>query len=146
MAFIMKQICIALLLTTASVLCFAQDKPATPKKHKHKTAHATKKALPEWAIAHNYDATAHVYFPDYYTFYDPARGGYLYWENGKYVFTPALPPFLEKVDLNKSRVQILKNISLNLHPESDYPHYMEMYPADHENNMVPVPIPGNPAQ
>ena len=107
----MKRICIAFLFTTISVLSFAQDKPTTHKKRKHKTTHIAKKTLPGWAIAHNYDATAHVYFPDYYTFYDPTRGGYLYWEKGKYVFTPALPPFLEKVDMNKSRVQILKNLS-----------------------------------
>ena len=101
--------------------------------------------LPPWAAAHHYDATAHVYFPDYYTFYDPKRKGYVYWENGKYTFTPAVPPFLEKVDMRKTRIQILKGLSLELHPEQDYPYYMKMYPADHENNLVPVPVPGNPA-
>jgi len=101
--------------------------------------------LPPWAAAVHYDATAHVYFPDYFTFYDPKRKGYAYWDNGKYVFTPGVPLFLEKVDMSKTRIQILKGLSLDKYPELDYPYYMTMYPADHENNLVPVPIPGNPA-
>jgi len=126
----------------------AQDSASQSAKHKHKKTHKTAKAavVPPWAAAHNYDATAHVYFPDYYTFYDPNRGGYVYWSNGKYTFTPALPPFLEKVDMSKSRIQILKGLSLDLQPELNYPYYMQQYPADNSNNtMVPVPIPGNPA-
>ena len=102
--------------------------------------------LPEWAAAHNYDAKAHVYFPDYYTFYDPARGGYLYWDKNNFTFSPNKPSFLEKVDLAKSRIQILKGLSLDLHPERNYPRYMKLYPANNQGNAnVPVPIPGNPA-
>ena len=107
---------------------------------------STADKLPAWAPAHGYDATAHVYFPDYYTFYDPKRGGYVYWENGKWTFSPATPPFLEKADLGKSRVKILKGISLDLFPELNYPYYMKMYPPDpNGNTLVPVPVPGNPA-
>ncbi len=127
---------------------FAQQ-PAATSKHKHKRPAKTVKAkqvVPTWAAAHKYDAKAHVYFPDYYTYYDPARGGYVFWNNGNYTFTPALPPFLEKVDLSKSRVQILKGLSLDLHPELNYPNYMKMYPPDNNGNTrVPVPVPGNPA-
>ena len=127
---------------------FAQDAAPKNTKHKHKTNKTTKApVVPPWAAAHNYDATAHVYFPDYYTYYDPNRGGYVFWSNGKYTFTPALPPFLEKVDLGKSRIKILKGLSLDLQPEQNYPYYMQQYPADGtiNNGMVPVPIPGNPA-
>ena len=124
----------------------AQDNTTAKDKNKTKKAATAKRTkVPEWAAAHNYDATSHVYFPDYYTFYDPARGGYVFWENGKWSFTPSVPAYLEKVDLSKSRIQILKGLSLDLHPELDYPHYMKLYPAEHENNLVPVPIPGNPA-
>jgi hypothetical protein len=103
------------------------------------------KNTPVWAATHHYDASSHVYFPDYYTFYDAKRKGYVYWENGSYKFTPALPPFLEKVDMSKTRIEILKGLSLDLHPEQNYPHYMKLYPADPKYNAVPVPIPGNPA-
>ena len=132
------------------VFCFAQETTTTHHKHhKHKKTQEAAKPkvqVPPWAAAHKYDATAHVYFPDYYTYYDPARGGYVFWNDGKYTFTPALPPFLEKVDLSKSRVQILKGLSLDLHPELNYPYYMKQYPADgNGNTMVPVPVPGNPA-
>jgi len=136
----LKQVLLAALIFVMPFAGNAQDSPAKHVKHKHKTHKAAKSAsLPAWAAAHNYDATAHVYFPDYYTFYDPKRGGYVYWDNGKYIFSPTMPIFLEKVDLGKSRIQILKGLSLDLYPELDYPHYMELYPANHENNMVPVP-------
>ncbi|MCW3122050.1 MAG: hypothetical protein JWQ38_1542 [Flavipsychrobacter sp.] len=127
---------------------FAGAQGANNKKHKahHKTAAKPMKA-PDWAAAHHYDATAHAYFPDYYTYYDPNRGGYVYWKNGSYTFTPSLPPFMKNEDLAKSRVQILKGLSLDLHPEQNYPHYMQLYPAVGGNDgRVPVPIPGNPGQ
>lgn len=102
--------------------------------------------VPSWAEAQQYDATAHVYFPDYYTFYDPVRGGYLYWDQNNFSFSPNVPSFLEKVDLSKSRIKILKGLSLDLHPELNYPYYMKLYPPNSDGNAtVPVPIPGNPA-
>jgi hypothetical protein len=103
-------------------------------------------AVPDWAQALNYDATAHAYFPDYYTYYDPVRGGYSYWQEGQYVFSNTMPTFMQKADLSKSRIRILKGLSLDLHPEQNYPYYMKLYPADPNNNvLVPVPVPGNPA-
>ena len=141
------KIIISFLLLLLPFVNYGQDAAPKHTKHKHKTNKTTKAlVVPPWAAAHKYDATAHVYFPDYYTYYDPNRGGYVFWNNGKYVFTPALPPFLEKVDLSKSRIQILKGLSLDLYPEQNYPYYMKQYPADNNNNAtVPVPIPGNPA-
>jgi len=142
-----NRIWLVLMISLFPFFSMAQDGGAKNTKHKHKKSHkTTKAALPPWAPAHNYDATAHVYFPDYYTFYDPNRGGYVYWNNGKYTFSPAVPPFLEKVDMSKSRIKILKGLSLDLRPELNYPYYMEQYPADNNNNtMVPVPVLGNPA-
>ena len=137
------------LLFLMPLAAFAQDKTAkqSTRKHKsHKTAKTKEKVVPPWAAAHKYDADAHVYFPDYYTYYDPNRGGYVFWEKGNWTFTPTVPAFLEKVDLSTSRIQILKGLSLDLHPEQNYPYYMKQYPADNNSNtMVPVPVPGNPA-
>jgi len=145
---IMKNLLIAaILICLVSARVGAQDmggKTDKPKQSVNQKA-TDPTSLPSWAAAHNYDATAHVYFPDYYTFYDPRRGGYVFWQNGKYTFSPSMPPFLEKADLTKSRVKILKGISLDLHPEQDYPRYMKLYPPDDNgNSKVPVPIPGNP--
>jgi hypothetical protein len=146
-AFMKNRATVILLLVILPIVSYSQNTTNT-HKHKHKPTKTvtTGIKLPEWAPAHNYDATAHVYFPDYYTYYDPARGGYVYWVNGQYTFSPSLPPFLEKVDLGKSRIQILKGLSLDLHPEQNYPYYMKMYPPDDNGNtMVPVPTMGNPA-
>ena len=123
-------------------IVFAQDKAAA-RQLKHKDKKTT--TVPLWAKAHNYDATSHAYFPDYHAFYDPNRGGYIFWEKGSWSFTPTIPPYMDKVDLSQSRVKILKGLSLDLHPELDHPHYMELYPPDPNNNTrVPVPIPGTP--
>jgi hypothetical protein len=117
---------------------YAQKGAPGHKTHKAVKAKTTK--VPDWAAAHHYDAKTHAYFPDYYTYYDPSRGGYVYWKNGSYTFTPSLPPFMENADLDKSRVQIIKGLSLDLHPERNYPHYMKLYPAvDANDGKVPVP-------
>ncbi|MDR3680418.1 MAG: hypothetical protein P4L41_10670 [Flavipsychrobacter sp.] len=115
----------------------------TTETHRHtKHKHAIKAtALPPWAAAHKYNADAHVYFPDYYTFYDPNRGGYIFWENGTWSFTPTMPAYLSNKDLDRSRVQILKNVSLDLHPETDYPRYMKLYPPRPDGNYKDVPVP-----
>ncbi len=117
-----------------------KGKGSAGKKHstgKHKQS--TTIQVPSWAPAHNYDAKEHVYFPDYYTYYDPVRGGYVFWKNGQWSFSPSVPPYMEKVDLSKSRVEILKGLSLDLHPEQNYPNYMKLYPPVHNYNDVPVP-------
>jgi hypothetical protein len=132
----MNRIWVILMMVLLPLAGFGQGTEKV-KGSKHEAKNYVK--LPPWAAAHNYDATAHVYFPDYYVYYDPARGGYVYWEHGQWTFSPSVPPYLEKVDLSKERVQILKGLSLDLHPEMDYPHYMKLYPAEHKNDLVPVP-------
>jgi hypothetical protein len=138
----MERILIMLLIVFMPCFGFAQDTDTRNHAHMHK--HAKGGELPDWAAAHNYDATSHAYFPDYYTFYDPVCGGYLYWNNNNYTFSKTVPPFMQNIDLRKTRVQILKGLSLDLYPELNYPHYMQLYPAE-GHNPVPVPIPGNPA-
>ena len=130
-----KTVCIVLAMLP--MLCQAQTQ--TTHKHKKHASSTTIKALPGWATAHKYDGQSHVYFPDYYTYYDPNRGGYVFWKNGNWSFTPTVPPYMNDKDLGKERIQILKGLSLDLHPELDYPRYMKLYPAVHEYNDVPVP-------
>jgi hypothetical protein len=128
------------------IFSFAVNAQNSHNENKNEKQASKSNPLPDWAPALHYDATAHAYFPDYYTFYDAGRGGYVYWENGTWTFSPAVPPYLKKVDLRKSRIKILKELSLDLHPELNYPYYMKMYPPDpNGNTLVPVPIPGNPA-
>ena len=142
----MKQIrmvaCALLLTLVLPMTAKAQEAAGHKTKHKHKktqAASATARQLPPWAAAHNYDATAHVYFPDYYTFYDASRGGYVFWNGDQWSFTPTMPPFLEHVDMSKERIKILKGLDLDLHPEQNYPNYMKQYPAEHTYDNVPVP-------
>lgn len=94
---------------------------------------------PPWAPAHGYRAKQHVYFPDYYTFYDPYRNGYVYWQNNSWAFSPNIPSFLGNVDLGAARVQLLSDIPLTTHPEVYYNRYAQMYPARSVNISIPIP-------
>ena len=127
------------LLMMLSITCFAQG-----KKHHKKTAKVKKEMvteMPGWFTAHGKAQPAHVYFPDYYAFYDANRQGFVFWAHNKWEFSPSVPPYLEKVDLSKSRIQLLKGLSLDLHPELNYPNYMKLYPAQPTGQPLEVPVP-----
>lgn len=84
----------------------------------------------------------HIYFPDYYAFYDPNRG-YVFWNEESKTWKATLKPptFMSNVDMSKTRIQILEGLSLDLHPEQNYPNYMKLYPAQQSDPKVPVPQP-----
>ncbi|HXS37655.1 MAG TPA: hypothetical protein VN721_13205 [Flavipsychrobacter sp.] len=130
---------LTILFATVFTLSTGSSYAQTNAVHSRHSKHH--KTPPVWAKAKGYNMDAHVYFPDYYSFYDPNRGGYVFWNNNKWTFTPAVPPYMSKIDLSKSRVQILKGLSLDLHPELDYPRYMKLYPADPNSNAADVPVP-----
>ncbi|WP_134088060.1 hypothetical protein [Olivibacter sp. XZL3] len=83
---------------------------------------------PKWASAHRYRAKHHVYFRDYCTFYDPHRGGYVYWSSNRWVFSRSVPAFLAHVDLGRARIQLMANVPLDRHPEYYYKEYVHAYP------------------
>jgi len=89
-----------------------------------------RKGPPHWAPAHGYHAKHHVYFRDYYTFYDPYRDGYVYRYNNGWRFSRSVPAFLINVDLGRARVQYLTDIPLSQHPERYYSRYSKRYPRD----------------
>src|SRR5690606_38699247 len=85
---------------------------------------------PSWAPAHGYRAKHHVYFRDYYTFYDPYRAGYVYRTNNGWRFSRNIPSFMVGVDLGRDRIQLLTDLPLNRHPEQYYDRYAKRYPRD----------------
>lgn len=95
---------------------------------------------PPWAPAHGYRAKQHAYFPDYYTFYDANRDGYVYWNNGQWMFSRSVPAFLSGVDLGIARLQLLTDIPLATQPETYYRRYSSAYPAQRVTITVPVPM------
>ncbi|HTM66085.1 MAG TPA: hypothetical protein VL093_07185 [Flavipsychrobacter sp.] len=106
-----------------------KNKPArTPKTTSAKTTTA-------FQPGKNY-----AYFPDYYAFYDPARG-YVYWDmqSNKWQTSQEMPLFMSKVDMSKVRVKIIDGLTLDLYPERNYPYYMKLYPAQLDDPKVPVP-------
>lgn len=115
------------LIVMLNTTVYGQGKKA--RKHKHTTQQ-------RWAGPQSKDR---VYFPDYYTFYDPARNGYVYWKGDKWVVTPERPFFMKDADLGKTRVQILKDEQLVM-PEDRFEQYMRLYPPQPVSPTVPVPV------
>ncbi len=84
--------------------------------------------IPSWVATHGYRFDKHVYFPDLHTFYQPGRG-YVYWNNGTWHSSMTTPSFLEGVDLNTVRVQMIDDIELNTAPETEYIRLRTAFPA-----------------
>lgn len=99
-----------------------------PRHHRH--------GPPAWARAHRYNMSNHVYFPDYYTFYDANRGGYTYWGGSGWVFSTGMPSFLVNVDLGNARFQLMKEVPLRSAPQRYYRTYHKRFPVPRP--MVPA--------
>lgn len=122
-----------LMLACLPLLCSAQGKTKTTEHNgKVKT-----KQSPSWAAAHHYTADRDVYFPDYYTFYDPERG-YIYWNSGKWTTSTTVPSYMSNVDMNSARIQIIDE-DTHMRPEVKYKTYRETYPAQKVEVTVPIP-------
>jgi hypothetical protein len=105
-----------------------------------KTNYVRRGGPPSWAPAHGYRAKNHVYFPDYYTFYDPRRNGYVYWNNNTWSFSPSVPSFMANIDLGRARIQVLGDLPLTTQPEPDFNRYYGMYPPSGSINInIPHP-------
>lgn len=100
-----------------------------------------KQGPPPWAPAHGYRAKQHVYFPDYHVFYDARRSGYVFWNNGAWVFSAAVPAFIANVDLGNTRVQVMSDIPLNARPEIYYENYYRTYPPRRVSANINIHIP-----
>lgn len=109
-----------------------------PRKAWERAEAAEMKGPPAWAPAHGYRSDRHVYFPDYYTFYDPNRG-YVYWQEDRWVTSRTLPVFMHGVDLNGARMNILDDVELSAKPEVEFRLWRERYPAENDNTAIPRP-------
>jgi len=97
-------------------------------------------APPRWASNCGYGGYNHVYFPDYYTFYDPYRGGYVYWQD-RWCFSRTVPAFMARVDLGRARRQVMEDVALESRPEEYYNSCARSYPARSISVEIPIPIP-----
>lgn len=125
---------------------YKQDKRVyKPVKHSSRTVVYHKGyrrgGPPVWAPAHGYRMKQHVYFPDYYVFYDPYRNGYVYWNNSAWIFSPVVPPYMSGVDMNRARIQIISDIPLTTRPERNWNRYYHAYPPSGRVNInINLPI------
>ena len=56
--------------------------------------------------------TDYVYFPEYRTYYDPYRRGYIYRRSNAWVFAPTMPSFFAGVNVGALNVQFMANLPL----------------------------------
>lgn len=111
-----------------------------PVRHNNNYAYRPHRGpVPGWARPHNYNFQRHVYFPDYYTYYDPYRGGYTYWYNNSWMFSQTLPQFLMGVDLGRARIQMIGDIPVTTGPERYYQRYARRYPPTIQIRIAPRP-------
>lgn len=82
-----------------------------------------------WGVSRHYKYNHHVYFPDYHTFYDARRGGYVYRHGGRWIFTQAMPSFLVGINWNRARVEYMNNVPMNAYPQNYYDDYNRRYPS-----------------
>lgn len=54
----------------------------------------------------------YVYFPAYRTYYDPYRRGYVYRSHHAWVFAPAMPSFMARLNIGALNVQFMANLPL----------------------------------
>jgi hypothetical protein len=94
------------------------------------------KTKPSWWGTHHITGEKYVYFPDYYTYYEPDRG-YVYWNETKWTTSETVPSYMSSVDLNSARVQVIEETTTR--PEVKYKYYMKTYPAQKVEVTVPVP-------
>jgi len=133
----MKRIFFALLmLAFLPALSHAQTKVKTEGNGQTKVK--TKGNPPVWAPAHGYRENRSVYFPDYYLFYQPGRG-YVYWNNDAWTTSTTVPVYMNGVNLNNARMQMLSDIDVTTSPEQNYQVYLRQYPAQPVQITVPVP-------
>ena len=77
----------------------------------------------------NFDINSSVYYPNYCVYDSCFENNYI--ENISYSeLRFALPLFSELTNINKSRIQIFKWLSLNLQQEASYKDYMGFYSGE----------------
>ncbi|SFS98698.1 hypothetical protein [Sphingobacterium wenxiniae] len=59
-----------------------------------------------------YHRTEYVYFPEYRTYYDPYRRGYVYQRHNAWVFAPTMPSVMAGINIGGLQVQFMANLPL----------------------------------
>ncbi len=96
-------------------------------------------SIPVWAKEQQYNGKHHVYFPDYFTFFDPKRNGYVYWNGNQWTFSQAVPDFLLNVDLGRVSLVTMEHVSLRTEPYLYFDDYYKAYPPSFRTESVPEP-------
>ncbi|HRO42839.1 MAG TPA: hypothetical protein PL009_08395 [Flavipsychrobacter sp.] len=135
----MKAIWVGIMMFCAiSTSAQTKMKDASPKAKK--TAQAQKSTKASSSKKKSFHSSKPVYFPDYYAFYDPARG-YVFWNETTHTWNESQQPpkFMMNIDMSKTRIQLIEGLHLDLRPEQNYPNYMKLYPARENDPKIPVP-------
>src|SRR5437762_1987213 len=114
--------------------CWTFSGTAQVTKTKEHKGVVKSKTKPAWWTAHSLTSDKHIYFPDYYVFYEPDKG-YVYWNNGKWINSSSVPAYMGPVDLNTARIQVIDDMASR--PELEFRTYSRTYPAQKVDITVP---------
>lgn len=80
-----------------------------------------------------------AYYPDFYAFYDPARG-YVYWQDSAWQVSRERPAFMKEAQKGRVRIELLHDRTIGTYPEDNFERYMKLYPPQNVTPTTPVPI------
>lgn len=97
--------------------------------------------IPVWAKEQQYHGRHYAYFPDYFTFFDPGKNGYTFWDGKAWIFSASVPEFLLNVDLGKARLVVMDKVSTRKAPYLYFDDYYKAYPPSfHKPGIIVPPV------
>jgi hypothetical protein len=97
--------------------------------------------MPAWAKMQQYRGKHYAYFPDYFTFFDPANNNYVFWNGNVWTSSDTIPDFLFDVDLSSARLVEMTNVSTRKAPYLYFDDYYRAYPPEfHKPGVVRPPL------
>ncbi len=90
---------------------------------------------PIWAKGAKYKFKHHVYFPDYFTFFNPKNNNYIYWEENRWKASPNIPLSMLKAKFADYRIVEMKDVRLNDEPFRHFEEYYKSYPPQEAHNI-----------
>lgn len=68
-----------------------------------------------------------------YSYYNPERGGYVFYDNGRESFVPSLPIVPENMQSTRTSIPLGKKLDLDLYPQRHYPNTKLVHPDQNSN-------------
>lgn len=122
----MKRTIIILATILLHTLSASAQHTAKAKSHRPKS---TIKAKPMAVVA----PPKATILTNNYSYYNGDKGGYVFYDNGRESFQPALPVIPENTKNYKQSVPLVRGLDLDLYPQRHYPNNKLVHPDQNSN-------------